>query len=141
MQEFVDKNIDGRKEQDQMGKSNLWNKSRQEDMQSKKQSKAKSSPVKNSRIQKKEWNNGMGESGKKKEEIKQLHRCLLGKIKSFYLFQDMSNLKKESPFLAPIQSQVYGNTSLWLLKPADLNRGRGIRLFRTIDELGDLLKA
>ena len=137
--------MDGEREEDEvhkMGKSNYWNKSKQEEMgnqSSKKQSKVKASPTKNQKSQKKEWN-GVGESGKRKEEIKQLHRCLLGKIKPFYLFQDMSNLKRENPFLAPIQSDVYGNTSLWLLKPADLNRGRGIRLFRTIDELGDLLK-
>ena len=71
MEEFLDRNIEGKnrveKEENQMGKSNFWNKSKQQETQSKKQSKAKSSPVKNSRIQKKDWNNGMGESGKKKE--------------------------------------------------------------------------
>jgi len=29
---------------------------------------------------------------------------------------------------------------MWLLKPSDLNRGRGIRLFHTVDELADQLK-
>ena len=82
----------------------------------------------------------MTDSARKKEEIKQLHRSLLGKLKSVYLFQDMSSLKKENQYLIPLQSEIYGNTSLWLLKPADLNRGRGIHLFRTIEELGDLLK-
>lgn len=69
-----------------------------------------------------------------------MHRALLGKLKTHYNFVDMSTHKKDSPFLAPIHYEVYGNTCLWLLKPADLNRGRGIHLFRTIEELGDLLK-
>jgi tubulin monoglycylase TTLL3/8 len=52
----------------------------------------------------------------------------------------MSAPKKENSFIAPIHNPIYGNTSLWLLKPADLNRGRGIHLFRTIEELGNLLR-
>lgn len=52
----------------------------------------------------------------------------------------MSPPKKESSFISPTHFDVYGNTQLWLLKPADLNRGRGIHLFRSIEELGDLLK-
>lgn len=45
----------------------------------------------------------------------------------------MSNLKKDNPFVTPILSDVYGETSLWLLKPSDLNRGRGIHLFNNIE--------
>lgn len=52
----------------------------------------------------------------------------------------MSNLKKESNFLLPIHYDIYGSSSLWLMKPADMNRGRGIHLFRTVEELGELLK-
>ena len=35
---------------------------------------------------------------------------------------------------------IYGDSSLWLLKPSDLNRGRGIKLFRTVEELAEMLK-
>lgn len=42
--------------------------------------------------------------------------------------------------MSPWPTDIYGDTSLWLLKPSDLNRGRGIHLFRTIEELGDLLR-
>ena len=52
----------------------------------------------------------------------------------------MSAPKKESPFVTSEPLSIYGNSSLWLLKPSDLNRGRGIKLFRTVEELAELLK-
>jgi hypothetical protein len=47
----------------------------------------------------------------------------------------MSPPKKESPFVTSEAEPIYGNSSLWLLKPSDLNRGRGIKLFRTVEEM------
>jgi hypothetical protein len=44
----------------------------------------------------------------------------------------MGAIKKENNFITTIYSEIYGDTSLWLLKPSDLNRGRGIHLFHTI---------
>jgi hypothetical protein len=51
----------------------------------------------------------------------------------------MSTPKRESPFVNPCPDEAFEG-SLWLLKPSDLNRGRGIKLFETVDELGELLK-
>jgi hypothetical protein len=45
----------------------------------------------------------------------------------------MTAPKKESAWVTPEFADIYGDSSLWLLKPSDLNRGRGIKLFRTID--------
>lgn len=42
--------------------------------------------------------------------------------------------------MTPIQLEVYGESGLWILKPADMNRGRGIHLFRRVEDLGDLLR-
>ena len=47
----------------------------------------------------------------------------------------MSTPKRESPFVNPCPDEAFEG-SLWLLKPSDLNRGRGIKLFETVDELG-----
>lgn len=51
----------------------------------------------------------------------------------------MSNVRRDNPFLIPEVSEVYGDSSLWLFKPSDLNRGRGIKLFKNVEELGELL--
>ena len=53
----------------------------------------------------------------------------------------MSTLKKDHPSICPVPLSIYGESNLWLLKPADLNRGRGIHLFRKIEDLADLLQA
>ena len=53
----------------------------------------------------------------------------------------MSAPRKDSPWTTPESDEVYGESSLWLLKPSDLNRGRGIKLFRTVEELAELLKS
>ena len=73
---------------------------------------------------------------RRKEEIKVLYKLLIGQLKPFYAFQDMAAPKRESPWVTMEPEDIYGESSLWLLKPSDLNRGRGIKLFRTVEELG-----
>lgn len=41
---------------------------------------------------------------------------------------------------AAVPSTHYSGANIWLLKPADLNRGQGISLFSTLDELKELLR-
>jgi tubulin monoglycylase TTLL3/8 len=70
-----------------------------------------------------------------------MYKTLISHLKPFRNFQDMSAPKKETPWVTVEPLNIYGDSSLWLLKPSDLNRGRGIKLFRTIDELGEMLRA
>jgi hypothetical protein len=69
-----------------------------------------------------------------------MYKSLITSLKPYYIFQDMSTPKKENPWITAEINDVYGESSLWLLKPSDLNRGRGIKLFRSVEELGELLK-
>ena len=58
------------------------------------------------------------------------------KNKTLNILQKSINEKKISPYLKPkITGTYYNGGNLWLLKPTGLNRGRGIELFTTLDEL------
>ena len=35
---------------------------------------------------------------------------------------------------------MYNGSNVWLIKPNDFNRGRGVRLFNSLDQLKKLLK-
>jgi len=58
------------------------------------------------------------------------------KGKTLNILQKSISEKKISPYLKPKMTKTYYNgCNLWLLKPTGLNRGRGIELFHTLDEL------
>jgi hypothetical protein len=63
-------------------------------------------------------------------------------IKHIHNMQNLTYEKKEHPNSKPSIKSIYtnGDTYLWLLKPTDLNRGRGIYLFRTLEELVGILE-
>jgi hypothetical protein len=37
-------------------------------------------------------------------------------------------------------SEMYNGANVWLIKPNDFNRGRGVRLFNKLDQLRKILK-
>lgn len=37
------------------------------------------------------------------------------------------------------QSYIYGNNNIWMLKPSDLSRGRGIRCYNSIQKIIDIV--
>lgn len=79
---------------------------------------------------------------KRKEED---HKAFMEFVKSIKHIHNMQNLtyeKKEHPNSKPTMKPIYTNGEgyLWLLKPTDLNRGRGIYLFRSLEELTSILE-
>lgn len=44
---------------------------------------------------------------------------------------DYSKIKRKKVY--------YSGSHLWVIKPVNLNQGRGVEVFRTLDELNDLL--
>ena len=58
------------------------------------------------------------------------------KGKTLHVMQNSNEDKKLSPYLKPkLANTYYGGVNMWLLKPTGLNRGRGIELFNTLEEL------
>ena len=58
------------------------------------------------------------------------------KGKIVHILQNSNEEKKVSPYLEPkLTSTYYGGGNIWLLKPTGLNRGRGIELFNTLEDL------
>ena len=58
------------------------------------------------------------------------------KNKILHIFQDSTSNKKVSPYHKPkICKSYYKGSNLWLLKPTGLNRGRGIEIFNTLEDL------
>ena len=47
--------------------------------------------------------------------------------------------KKRKSTTVTMRSTLYNGHNMWLFKPADANRGRGVNLFNTIDQLKRLI--
>lgn len=79
--------------------------------------------------------------GKRKEEDHKSFMDFVKGIKHIHNMQNLTYEKKEHPNSKPAIKPIYldGETYLWLLKPTDLNRGRGIYLFRSLEELSSIL--
>lgn len=63
-------------------------------------------------------------------------------IKPIHNVQNLTYEKKEHPNSKAVMKDIYtdGDTYLWLLKPTGLNRGRGIYLFRNLEELAKIFE-
>lgn len=62
------------------------------------------------------------------------------KGKVVHVLQKSVYERKISPFLKPILKKTYYNGgNIWLLKPTGLNRGQGIELFNTLEELNKFI--
>lgn len=58
------------------------------------------------------------------------------KGKTLHILQKSVNDKQISPYLkARLKKTYYNGGNMWLLKPTGLNRGRGIELFNTLEDL------
>lgn len=56
--------------------------------------------------------------------------------KVLHIMQNFSDDRKFSPYLKPkVYKTYYGGANMWLLKPTGMNRGRGIELFNTLEDL------
>jgi hypothetical protein len=53
------------------------------------------------------------------------------------LISYFDNIKNRYPKLSEVF--LTENSYLWLLKPADMNRGNGVHVFRTLGELENLI--
>ena len=78
---------------------------------------------------------------KKKNNKKNWPYGLINKMQNYMAWQNSDIKKKVNILSKPTNSSTYysENSYLWFLKPTGLNRGRGIEIFDSLEDLEKIL--